>query len=31
MKGQVEAIDRALENDVGCKRVMHLIASVRGA
>ncbi|PSJ52221.1 metal/formaldehyde-sensitive transcriptional repressor [Pseudaminobacter soli (ex Li et al. 2025)] len=31
MKGQVEAIERALENEAGCERVMHLIAGVRGA
>ncbi len=31
MKGQVEAIERALENEVGCERVLHLIAGVRGA
>ena len=31
MKGQVEAIERALESEAGCERVMHLIAGVRGA
>jgi DNA-binding FrmR family transcriptional regulator len=31
MKGQVEAIERALENEAGCEQVMHLIAGVRGA
>lgn len=31
IRGQVEAIERALENEVGCDRVMHLIAAVRGA
>lgn len=31
MKGQVEAIERALETEAGCERVMHLIAGVRGA
>ncbi len=31
MKGQVEAIERALEGEAGCERVMHLIAGVRGA
>ncbi len=31
MKGQVEAIERALEKEAGCEQVMHLIAGVRGA
>jgi DNA-binding FrmR family transcriptional regulator len=31
MKGQVEAIERALEGEAGCEQVMHLIAGVRGA
>jgi DNA-binding FrmR family transcriptional regulator len=31
MKGQVEAIERALEGEGGCEQVMHLIAAVRGA
>lgn len=31
IRGQVEAIERALEGDAGCERVMHLIAGVRGA
>ena len=31
MKGQVEAIERALESEAGCGQVMHLIAGVRGA
>ncbi len=31
MKGQVEAIERALEGEEGCEQVMHLIAGVRGA
>jgi len=31
MKGQMEAIERALENETGCEQVMHLIAGVRGA
>jgi len=31
MKGQIEAIERALENEAGCDQVMHLIAGVRGA
>ena len=31
MRGQVEAIERALEAEAGCGHVMHLIAGVRGA
>lgn len=31
MRGQVEAIERALEEEAGCERVLHLIAGVRGA
>ena len=31
IRGQVEAIERALETEAGCERVMHLIAGVRGA
>jgi DNA-binding FrmR family transcriptional regulator len=31
LRGQVEAIERALESEAGCERVMHLIAAVRGA
>jgi DNA-binding FrmR family transcriptional regulator len=31
MKGQVEAIERALENEASCGPVLHLIAGVRGA
>ena len=31
MKGQVEAIERALEGEAGCGQVLHLIAGVRGA
>ena len=26
MRGQVEAIERALETEAGCEQVMHLIA-----
>ena len=29
--GQVEAIERALEADLGCADVLQLVASVRGA
>lgn len=31
LRGQVEAIERALEADAGCDQVMHLIAATRGA
>ena len=31
IRGQVEAIERALETEAGCEQVMHLIACVRGA
>ncbi len=31
LRGQVEAIERALEGEAGCEKVMHLIAAVRGA
>jgi len=31
IRGQVEGIERALENEAGCDQVMHLIAGVRGA
>ena len=31
MKGQVEAIERALESEADCEQVMHLIAGARGA
>jgi FrmR/RcnR family transcriptional regulator, repressor of frmRAB operon len=31
IKGQVEAIERALENEVGCEKVTHLISAARGA
>jgi DNA-binding FrmR family transcriptional regulator len=31
IKGQVEAIERALEGESGCETVMHLIAGTRGA
>jgi FrmR/RcnR family transcriptional regulator, repressor of frmRAB operon len=31
IKGQVEAIERALDGEAGCDRVMHLIAGARGA
>lgn len=31
LRGQVEAIERALESEAGCEQVMHLIAATRGA
>jgi FrmR/RcnR family transcriptional regulator, repressor of frmRAB operon len=31
IRGQVEAIERALDDEAGCDQVMHLIAGVRGA
>ena len=31
MRGQVEAVERALESELGCADVLQLIASVRGA
>jgi DNA-binding FrmR family transcriptional regulator len=31
IKGQVEAIERALDDEARCEQVMHLIAGVRGA
>lgn len=31
IRGQVEAIERALEAEAGCGQVMHLIAACRGA
>jgi len=31
IKGQVEAIERALNDEAKCEQVMHLIAGVRGA
>ena len=31
IQGQVEAIERALNDEAGCEPVMHLIAGVRGA
>lgn len=31
IRGQVEAVERALEGELGCADVLQLIASVRGA
>ena len=31
IRGQVEAIERALDSEAGCEQVMHLVAGARGA
>lgn len=31
IRGQVEAVERALESEIGCADVLQLLASVRGA
>jgi DNA-binding FrmR family transcriptional regulator len=31
IKGQIEAVERALESEIGCADVLMLVASVRGA
>jgi FrmR/RcnR family transcriptional regulator, repressor of frmRAB operon len=31
IRGQVEAIERALNDEAGCAKVMHLISAARGA
>jgi DNA-binding FrmR family transcriptional regulator len=31
IKGQIEAVERALESEIGCTDVLMLVASVRGA
>jgi DNA-binding FrmR family transcriptional regulator len=31
LRGQVEAIERAVESEAACEQVMHLIAGARGA
>jgi DNA-binding FrmR family transcriptional regulator len=31
IRGQVEAIERGLEADIGCADILQLVASVRGA
>jgi DNA-binding FrmR family transcriptional regulator len=31
LRGQIEAVERALENERGCAEVLHLIAGARGA
>jgi DNA-binding FrmR family transcriptional regulator len=31
IRGQIEAVERALDSDIGCADVLMLVASVRGA
>ena len=31
LKGQIEAIERAIETNRDCGKILHLVASVRGA
>jgi DNA-binding FrmR family transcriptional regulator len=31
IRGLVDAVERALEEEAGCEKVLHLIAGVRGA
>jgi FrmR/RcnR family transcriptional regulator, repressor of frmRAB operon len=31
IRGQIEAIERSLENEAGCESIMHQIAATRGA
>jgi len=31
IRGQVEAIERALESEAGCDKIIHLLASTRAA
>ena len=31
LRGQIEAIERALEAEAGCDKIIHLIAGARGA
>ena len=31
IRGQIAAIERALETEAGCEKVMHLISAARGA
>jgi DNA-binding FrmR family transcriptional regulator len=31
IRGQVEAIERALADEVECERIMHMIAGIRGS
>jgi DNA-binding FrmR family transcriptional regulator len=31
LRGQVEAVERALENESGCAEILHLLTAARGA
>ena len=31
IRGQVEAIERALSDEASCERIMHMIAGIRGS
>jgi len=31
VRGQIEALDRALETEKGCAEVLHLVVAIRGA
>ena len=31
IRGQVEAVERALESETGCEQVMHLLSGTRAA
>jgi FrmR/RcnR family transcriptional regulator, repressor of frmRAB operon len=31
IRGQVEALERALEDEAGCTQILQLVASIRGA
>jgi FrmR/RcnR family transcriptional regulator, repressor of frmRAB operon len=31
IRGQIETIERALAEEAGCERIMHMIAGVRGS
>jgi DNA-binding FrmR family transcriptional regulator len=31
IKGQLEGVEKALENDKDCKQILHILSSIRGA
>ncbi len=31
IKGQLEGVENALENDRDCKQILHIVSSIRGA
>ncbi|KAB8039683.1 metal-sensing transcriptional repressor [Silvanigrella paludirubra] len=31
IKGQLEGVEKSLENDQDCKKILHIISSIRGA